>query len=237
MRQDPVLAVRVIKPSYSRVSLTLRVVGGLNYLRGNSNPYFSLTKEEHRKGFPHQCQSFGCDHETILRYWPQFADLAALHLSDIDGMPMHAEANGWYNLAGALPNNAEEQYHTGNSKRHYRKPEGAPRRGDWDNCDYREGTAEECLQHFADSVRTDMETARRLRDEMVRVFQECWTHELERPESERRTQKQCWGIARQQFAAWIEEQKPRWKAEAEACIAKHGLRIYGDPWPANQEVA
>lgn len=32
-------------------------------------------------------------------------------------------------------------------------------------------------------------------------------------------------------AAYCEEMRPRWKAEAAACIKKHGLVIYGDPWP------
>jgi hypothetical protein len=28
---------------------------------------------------------------------------------------------------------------------------------------------------------------------------------------------------------------PRWKAEADACIARHGLRVYGDPWTPTTE--
>jgi hypothetical protein len=30
---------------------------------------------------------------------------------------------------------------------------------------------------------------------------------------------------------FVDTQRPRWKAEAEACIAKHNLRVFGDEWP------
>jgi hypothetical protein len=227
--KEPLLAATTIKPNYSRVNLTVRVIGGLHYIKGNSLPYFSLTKEEHRKGFPNQCQSFGCDHETILKYFPKFADLAALHLSDIDGVPMHAEGNGWYNLAGALSENGGQQYHVGNSQRHFPKPEGAERRGEWDNTDYRYPTQDEALAIFAEYVRTDIETAKTLRDYIVARFDERIAHENNRPESERRSRQEVWKIVRDEyFRPWIEAQKTRWKNEADACIAKHDLKIYGD---------
>ena len=109
MKNNPILAVTSYRAH--RVSMTVKAEGGLHYIGGNAKPYFSLTYTEHRKGFPNQCQSFGADHSKILKYWPRFADLAALHLSDIDGVPTHAEANGWYWLAGALPGNAGQEYH------------------------------------------------------------------------------------------------------------------------------
>jgi len=143
MNNEPVLATRIIPGNLGTAcSLKFTVYGGLHHIKGNHAPYFSLTYWEHRKGFPNQCQSGGAGHERILEYYPQFADLAALHLSDIDGVPMHAESNGWYNLAGALPDNAGE----------------------------------------------------------------------------------------------IRQQEPRWKQEADACIARHGLVVYGDPWPIAAEV-
>ena len=33
-----------------------------------------------------------------------------------------------------------------------------------------------------------------------------------------------------EFAAWVETQKARWKAEADACIRKYRLVVYGDAW-------
>ena len=38
--------------------------------------------------------------------------------------------------------------------------------------------------------------------------------------------------ARKAFGEWIEAQKPRWKAEADKCIADLGLVVYGDNYVA-----
>jgi hypothetical protein len=244
MRQEPVLAARTIPGHNPRVNLTMRVVGGLHHIASNHAPYFTLTVDTHRKGHPNQCQSGGCDRATILKYYPKFADLAALHLSDIDGVPMYAESNGWYDLAGYLPAHAGQQYHAGNSERHFPKPEGAPRRGDWDTTDYRKPTPEECLQIFADHIRVNIEMAREL---ARRVIEYAETHKypvervtfdpagVEVPETEERN---GWKAARAEvFAPWIEARKPEWKAQADACIKTHGLRVFGDPWPAATEAA
>ncbi len=214
--KDPVLAARTRRNVEGyRVPLTFRVEGGLHYLRGNSKPYFTLTYTQHRKGFPNQCYSGGAGHEEILKLYPQFADLAAMHLSDIDGVPMGAEANGWYQLAGALPQNAGEKYHAGNSQRHFPKAVIDPARS-WDTTDYRLPTPHESLQSFADYVRCDFQTAEGVRNHVGHVY----------------LVSGDWKQARAAFALWIEEQKPRWKAEADACIAKHSLRIFGDEWVA-----
>lgn len=240
MTNDPMLASTTI-PSWSpRIRLTFVVAGGLHYMRGNSAPYFSLTYTSHRKGFPNQMYSGGAGHEEILKRYPRFADLAALHLSDINGVPMHAERNGWYDLVGALPDNAGERYHAGNSKRHFPKPAGAPRRGDWDNTNYRFPTPDECLQLFARHARVSVETAREVRDTVERIWRETRNACETQPEDAGEIAsdmsdylvwtRASWRDARKWFAGWIEEQKPRWKQEAEACIVRHHLRVYGDPW-------
>ena len=214
MRTDPILAVLTIPASWTRAyKLTMRVEGGLHNITGNHKPYFSLTCTIHRKGHPNQCQSGGCDHETILKYCPQFADLAALHLSDIDGKPLHAEANGWYSLAGALPNNAGERYHAGNSQRHFPKPPGAPRRGNWDTTDYREPTPDECLEIFARRARVTIETAHVLRDHLIDVWHSTREECEEQGVDDWTWSAKSWRGARQVFAAWIDAQAPRWKAE------------------------
>lgn len=184
--REPILAQRSI-PSGRKYNLTMKVVGGLHYLKGNRLPYFSLTVDVHRKGFPNQCQSGGCDHETILKYYPKYADLAALHLSDIDGVPMHAEANGWYWMAGAASDHFGEKYHGGKDK-----------------------TPEQSLQVFANHARVSLGVAAAL------------LADLEGMDS--------WNEARRVFAIWIEAQKPRWAAEAKACIERHGLKVFGDAW-------
>lgn len=210
MHNDPILAARSLPKGTdgSRVPLTFRVEGGLHYLQGNSAPYFSLTYTEHRKGFPEQCQSGGAGHERILRYYPRFADLAALHLSDIDGVPMHAEGNGWYWMAGAL-GGADERYHGGNGKTQHWKPDG-----EFDG--YRESTRAECLAIFAKYVRISLDEANALRAE-------CLDEYANNPDG--------WPAARAVMALRLDDMRPRWKAEADAAIAKHGLKVFGDKWP------
>lgn len=96
--REPLLASREVSgDEYGRkVRGWLGVFGGLHMMRGNPSPHFTITTEVHQKGYPDRWWSGGADHETILKHFPRFADLVALHLSDIDGVPMHAAANGWY---------------------------------------------------------------------------------------------------------------------------------------------
>lgn len=215
MKDEPRLAGKIIPPKrdgHPRVPLSFTVFGGLHYLKGNSSPHFSLTYWSHRKGFPNQCESGGAGHDEILRHFPQFADLAALHLSDMDGTPMHAEANGWYDLAGAL-DGVGERYHVGNSERHF--PITPPADKPWQNTEYRKPTEAECLQIFADHVRVPLADAEVIKADVA--------------------SKWNFPDMRQRWREIMETMRPRWKTEAEACIAKHKLVLYGDPWPKKSD--
>jgi hypothetical protein len=232
-----ILAVKDIPSHTKAYRLTIKVEGGLQYLRGNSAPYFSLTADIHRKGHPNQCQSGGCCHDLILKHFPKFADLAALHLCDMDGTPMHGTSNGWYNLAAVLPEFAGQKYHVGNSERHYPKPEGAPRRGDWDNTDYRKPTQAECMAIVAEYFRITIKEASDLRESVIGWALEGMVLRQQAEEAGasaagvyKSVGRYDWQHARAEFDKWVERQKPRWKAEAEACIAKHGLVVFGDKW-------
>lgn len=198
MTHQPILAEKSLpKGAYhgARVPVVLKVEGGLHYLRGNRTPYFSLTCTAHRKGFPEQYQGGGADHTTILRHWPRFADLAELHLSDVDGVPMHAEANGWYWLAGAA-GGLGERFHGGN---------GSDAKA-----------AAECLAIFARHCRIGY-------GEAVAILLRCLAYGHERFGD-------GVGNPREMWKRICESMKPQWKAEAEACIARHNLKIYGDTW-------
>jgi hypothetical protein len=68
-------------------------------------PYFSITGKMwpiDSRGLPvgRDAGISGCIHEAIDKYFPELHNYIALHLSDIDGVPMHAEANALY-YAGA----------------------------------------------------------------------------------------------------------------------------------------
>lgn len=75
---------------------------------GNQLPHFSITAEERTDG---RVTAFGCMHEEILMAHPELADMVALHLSDINGVPMHAVENGWYWLSSSLGGLGEKYFH------------------------------------------------------------------------------------------------------------------------------
>ena len=100
MGADPVIREKTYKKDGEEYRL--KVIAGLNYLKGNSAPYFSLTAEQERKNragrWGYDCG--GCCSELILAHYPELAPLAALHLSDIEGAPVHAEENASYYANG-----------------------------------------------------------------------------------------------------------------------------------------
>lgn len=142
----------------------------------------------------HTYDAAGCLHDYIRAVWPELQPVIALHLSDDTGWPMHAEANSWYQLAGYY-GGASEKYHAGNGKRQIWKSDGT-----FDA--YREPTPDECLQSFADYVRIPLDKALELADS--------W-----------RTGDgpNAFGMTRMYFRNWLERQRPRFKAEADAAIA------------------
>lgn len=82
---------------------------GLRFIPGNALPYFAVTISGKMKGQRHS-EYGGCNHELVAEVAPDpapevapdLAPLIALHGSTSDGVPMHAEANGWYWMAGHL---------------------------------------------------------------------------------------------------------------------------------------
>jgi hypothetical protein len=82
---------------------------GLHKLAGNAQAYWTATAEvfgPHGTWSGEACWRNGREpdncgqcHAEILRAFPQFAPIVAMHLSDPDGTPMHALANGRHFLA------------------------------------------------------------------------------------------------------------------------------------------
>lgn len=132
----------------------ITVTAALHNPCGNARPSFSVTGEVKIPG-RRDFETGGCIHREILRHWPELAPIVALHLSDSDGAPMHAEANGWYQLAGAL-GGLGERYHAGNSEGQHWNADGS-----FDG--YRLPTADECLESFARHCRIDKAEAADIR--------------------------------------------------------------------------
>lgn len=67
---------------------------------GNQSAHFFVTVEgwTSRRRDPDVA---GSGHKLVLKAFPSLKPLVALHLSDADGAPLHAEPNGWYWLREA----------------------------------------------------------------------------------------------------------------------------------------
>lgn len=188
-----------------RVPMVAFVEGGLHAL-GEQRPYFTITMTAHRSGMPNQCWQGGAAHDTIRKlFGDRFDDLIAMHLSDEDGVPMHGTANGAYWLRGYF-GGLGATYHGGNSKQHFDLPESArdPAKP-WQTTEYREPTRRECLEIFAKLWRIDMKEA----EEIAR---DCYSRGIGKFEG--------------RLADHATTMKPRWKEQAEAVTARHGLRVF-----------
>lgn len=115
---------------------------GLRFIKGNQLPHFSVTVSGKQKSARGRGSDFGgCCHDLVAKVAPDTQPLIALHMADSDGTPMHAEANGWYWLAGHL-GGLQQEFHGCN--------------GDFPK------SPDEALQIFADLVRIDLNEARGL---------------------------------------------------------------------------
>lgn len=78
------------------------VKGILHHLKGNAKPYFAITgsiwKYNGKTKVGSDPMVSGCIHDEILKAFPDLQDFVSLHLSGIDGVPMHSVENGWYYL-------------------------------------------------------------------------------------------------------------------------------------------
>lgn len=132
---------------------TLKVQAGLHKLDGNKLPYFSVTADLVVRWRTESC---GGLHREIAQVFPELVPVIAMHLSDSRGVPMHAEANGWYYLAGYY-GGMNERFRLGNSEMQHWNADGSFN-------GYRVSTPGECLTTRAAHVRVDLEVARKLAD-------------------------------------------------------------------------
>lgn len=203
----------------------LWAMGGLDYIRGNSAPYFSLTCSQDRLDEHGRWQddTGGANHDLILRFWPELADLAALHLSDIDGVPMHAEGNAFYFAVG------------GQWCGDLWLADYGPKYGEPSTRDERRDMVRRYLRCDADmaEVITNLGDLQRERlAEVRRRTGEIRRYALEAPMGIGVEPSPITHTRDYEAEAYtiINAMRPRWKAEADACIAKHGLVVYGDAW-------
>lgn len=80
------------------IKYRIKVKADLIHRDGNSNAYFSITGEVDRRAKNNRWveESGGCIHEEIVAQFPQLKPLCDIHLSDQNGVPMHAYENAGY---------------------------------------------------------------------------------------------------------------------------------------------
>jgi hypothetical protein len=149
----------------------------------STGSYFSITGETKDCG--------GCIHDEILKERPDLAPLVALHLSDLDGVPMHAEANGFYWLAKAA---------------------GIPMR--WEP----EQDEATCLQFYANHCRIDIHDAEFDAAEVKKLYdmgaRSVATSEEVTEKCKEDMHKAGVSRAQKLWKKFCDNMRPRWKAEA-----------------------
>lgn len=137
----------------------------------------------------------GCLHEEILRYRPDLKCFVDLHLSYIDGQPLHSEENGWYWLAKAadIPQRFE------------------PRE-----------TKEMCLNYLAQHCRISKLEAEIIVSQIQKKYSEgslsVAQSEHVSPYTEIERNRQGVIHARNEWKKIMNGMRPRWKTEAENAL-------------------
>lgn len=101
----PVEISRVLQNG-DRVKMEIR--GGPAGNRAGLTPAFAVTGEFRSKEWKfREAESVGAIHGILLRAFPWAAPIIKLHLSDEEGVPLHAIDNGWYWVGGTRWNKDE----------------------------------------------------------------------------------------------------------------------------------
>jgi hypothetical protein len=76
----------------------IQVKAELGIVGKNNKPYFSIGGDIYRlaKNGRRVWECGGCIHEEIVKHFPKLQPLVDVHLSDENGLPMHAYANAAY---------------------------------------------------------------------------------------------------------------------------------------------
>lgn len=139
--------------------------------------------------------SSGCIHELIIEHFPEFQPFVDLHLSNIQGVPMHAVDNGFYWLGGAAGLN--QKY----------GPDRSP---------------EECFDIFCGSLRISDREGSEIMGKIVHAFidgkAKIVTSEVVTEKCQQERNNQGFFDAKNVFKQEIENLLPRWKTEAENAL-------------------
>lgn len=136
----------------------------------------------------------GCCHDIVLRLRPELKPVVDLHLSTDDGVPMHATANAVHWISGILTDLPGFKFRPNSSKH-----------------DYGRQTPEWCLQVLGEHLRMDPAPVVDRVREAVRPWLATYSeHEADPKHIER--------LVHDVVAQIVDEQRPRWKQEADRAI-------------------
>jgi hypothetical protein len=213
----------ILKKLISNDKKILKVDAKLSHLKGNEKPYFSITgevwaasKEGYARG--RDCIIGGCIHDVILEHYPELSDIVALHLSDINGAPMYPVENGFYWFGGCPEYQAYNQKTFAEYVRISEAEAEALKKRIGSKISFR-------FVAFAHSMRFFSLLSKYLVDFLRQASSVVQDFEFYLERKAKTADRKALNTQKKLFTAWIESQRPIWKAEADACIKKHGLEI------------
>lgn len=183
-------------PGYGTVTVTAQAY----HLGNNEHPHFSVTCEYRNGG--------GAAHDICLEVWPEIKPIIDLHLADVDtGEPMHAEANGFYWLAG-YAGGLGEKFHGRTLDYGQKEPRHS---------------IDDCLRILSEHLRVPLENMRNIVSIVLAEGKELAKkarYTLQTKGGPIIQEDRAIGYyTRGLFAQYVEAQKDRWKREAIAGVA------------------
>lgn len=158
----------------------------------STGPYFSITANLTERLGERVYRSCGCLHDEILQFAPHFRKFVSLHLCDLNGVPMHAKANGFHWAAKVAG---------------IKMPYGPDQ------------PVEDCFQKLQKHLRVSKREAEKIIDKITNTYLDTQA-ELSKQKEHSLTHIFSMSVqsAKDEFSKCVDKLLPRWKKEAEQAL-------------------